>query len=68
MTVMGLIAILFIFLAVFVLGLVNPSVVGAVTGFAQIVVASIGGLVAVYSGAQAAVDYRNASALASIAS
>lgn len=62
MTIIGLILIVAIFASCQVLLFFKPTLAGAMVPFAQIVVAAISGLVGVYTGAQAAVDWKNAPA------
>lgn len=63
MTVMGLLAVLFVFMNTAIAYMLNPAALAPLLSFAQATVVGIGGMVAVYSGAQAAVDWRTTAAL-----
>lgn len=60
MTVLGLILIMVIFASCLVLLFFVPTLAASVVPFAQVVVTAISGMVAVYAGAQAAVDWKTA--------
>lgn len=63
MVVMGLIGVLFIFLVSVGTMIFKTELAASVTSLASIVVASLGGLVAVGIGSQAAVDWNTTSSL-----
>lgn len=65
MTVIGLIAVFLIFVLTAGVFMYNPVNAGTFLSFAQTVITAVGGMVAAFSVAQAAVDYRSTASLAS---
>lgn len=66
MTKFGIYAILGVYVTSALLFLVKPDTAGPIVILAQIVVGAIAGLVGIFCGAQGAVDFNNASSLASV--
>ena len=64
MTLVGVSAALLVFLSTAAVAIYSPTVVGQLIPHASAVVASIAGMISVFSGARAAVDYKTTSALA----
>lgn len=64
MTVAGLVGVLFLFLVSAGVVFFKPDTASFLLPLAQVAIPSVGGLVAVYSGAQAAVDWKTTSSLA----
>lgn len=65
MTVIGLAVVLLIYLSAAAAFICNPLTMGPLLAFANSTSPIIGGMVAVFAGAQAAVDYRSTASLAS---
>ena len=63
MTLIGVSAALLIFLVTAVVSVISPTTVGQLIPHSSAVVASIAGMIGVFSGARAAVDYKTTSAL-----
>lgn len=63
MTVIGLLAILLVCFASFIVSALKPEIAGSVMTAVAVAIPSIATMISVYSGSQASVDYKIASGL-----
>lgn len=59
MTMFGLIGVLAVFATTGIAQFINPTIAAPLFGLATVVITAIGALVSVYSGSQAAVDWKS---------